>query len=58
MQSILNFFHNFLARSEPSADEQYLAEAVDLIDLEYRMRQLDDHRGFNAGAFRLSTLQR
>lgn len=57
MNWLLNSIRNVFAGEAPSLDEQYLAQAVDLVDLEHRMRQLDDQR-FNAGAFRLATLLR
>jgi hypothetical protein len=52
MNSLLNFLKSLLSRSEPrrDADEAYLADAVDLYDLERRMRTLDQrHRGVLVG---------
>lgn len=58
MNTLINALRNFLARREPTLEEQYLAEAVDLIDLEHRMRQLDDRRLANEGSLRLATFMR
>lgn len=58
MNALLLSLRNFFARKGPTLEEQYLASAVDLIDLEHRMRQLDSQRSFNTGAFTLATLLR
>lgn len=44
MTKIIEMLHD-LMRPEPVAmDEAYLAESVDIYDLERRMRELDDRR--------------
>ncbi|MCR5863977.1 MAG: DUF3563 family protein [Aquincola tertiaricarbonis] len=44
MTKIIEMLHD-LMRPEPAAlDEAYLAESVDIYDLERRMRELDDRR--------------
>ncbi len=40
----LDWFDRYIAESDARADEQYLAQAVDSVDLERRMRQLDRRR--------------
>lgn len=42
MNHILALLKSFFAGAQPSADESYLARAVDLADLERRMRTLEN----------------
>lgn len=45
MKNILAFLHKLFAiRDESAYDEEYLAQAVDLYDLESRIRELDQRR--------------
>ena len=41
MSRFLNFINQHLFRHPSSLDTDYLAAAVDVYDLEYRMRELD-----------------
>ncbi len=51
-QSIRNLFH-VSASPEQDRDDQYLADSVDIYDLERRMRQLDSgrHNLYAIGAY-------
>jgi hypothetical protein len=48
MNKITNLLKNLFVRQEPTLDEAYLAESVDIYDLERRMRELDGRRRDNA----------
>ncbi len=52
LQSIKNLF-DMSATSAQDRDEQYLAESVDIYDLERRMRQVDSgrHNLYAIGAY-------
>jgi hypothetical protein len=47
---LIKWFKNiFSADWEKERDEAYLNEAVDIIDLEYRMKKLDERRQYKNG---------
>lgn len=44
MNKIIEMLNAFLRPEQAARDEAYLAESVDIYDLERRMRELDDRR--------------
>jgi Protein of unknown function (DUF3563) len=48
MKRLIDYLKTLFDRRDPSYDEEYLAEAADIYDLERRMRVLDRRRAYNS----------
>jgi hypothetical protein len=47
VKTFVNYLRSLFVRHDPAYDEAYLAEAVDIYDLERRIRELDRRHEHN-----------